>query len=54
VAVGGVLTTLTGALISETHGHFDLLAILLVLVLAGLASAAWVTAIDRREQLSHG
>ena len=49
VGAGAVFTSVTGAIVSETHGAIALIGMMLFCSAAGLAAALFVRHIDRRE-----
>jgi len=49
VTGGALLTSFTGAVLSVTHGPYQLLGIMLVCALVGLVAALYVRHVDRRE-----
>lgn len=49
VGAGAVFTSVTGAIVSETHGAIALIGMMLFCSAAGLAAALFVRQVDRRE-----
>lgn len=51
VAVGAVLSLMTGIAVAGSNGHYTLLAIILACSAVGIAAVAYVMRVDRREGL---
>ncbi|WP_282609027.1 multidrug effflux MFS transporter [Pelagibius sp. Alg239-R121] len=54
VGAGALMTSITGAVLTETNGPYTLVGIMLLCSAAGLAAALSVLRIDRQESVRHG